>query len=213
MNNDKGSSLLSSMLVFLMIAFFGLKILNFKLKTIEDSRYRTNQYLCMKEYNGKTTEYIKFMESINRAIILAKAIEYITWIIPQLRPFVLYARKAGKGISYAQEAYHFSYLKNYIDWSRKSCYFDPRFFKNPYKMSHYGKLKRDNVTNEAIMREKKWSQILYAKDQNFILKSDLEYTGDLKTKIQTQEYAIPKMIKFRTPSFKDIKEAMRQILF
>lgn len=213
MNNQNGNSLLSGMLIFLMVSFIGLKVLNFKLKKIKDTRYRRTQYLCMKDYNGSTRKYVKYMETMNSAIFLAKTIEYLSYIAPQLRPFIIFARKAGKGMTYAQQAYHFSYLKNYLTWNRKGCYFDPRFFKNPYKMKAYGILKRNKVTKKAVMRNKKWNQVIYAKDQNFILKSDLEYKGGRKTDIETQEYGIPKIPKFRKLKFKDLKEAMRQVLF
>lgn len=213
MINQNGNSILSGMLIFLMISFIGLKVLNFKLKKIEDARYLTNQYLCMKEYNGETRKYVKYMQTLNSVIELAKNIEYISYLFPVLRPLILIAQNAGRGVRYVQEAFHFSYLKNYLDWSRKSCYFDPRFFKNPYKINYYGLLKRDAISDKAIMRSKKWSQILYAPKQKFIIKSDLELSGFSSTNIKTQEYALPKKIKFQKFTFKDIKEAMRQVLF
>lgn len=213
MINQKGNSLLSGMLIFLMVSFLGLKVLNFKLKKIEDARYLTKQYLCMKEYNGETRKYIKYMETLNSIIALAKTIEYLSYAFPYLRPLVMIAQRAGQGVQYVQEAFHFSYLKNYLDWTTNSCYFDPRFFKNPYKISKYGLLERDRVSKKVIMRSKKWSQILFAPKQNFILKSDLEHSGLWTTDIETQEYALPQKIKFQKFTFKDLKEAMRQVLF
>jgi len=208
MNNQRGSALFFNILIFMLISFLGLRMLNFKMKTIKRSRYISKQYLCMKEYNGKTKHHVRNMEAINSVILIAKSIDYLSIAFPVLRPFVMVAQYLGKGVKAAQNAVHVAYMKNYYDWYLKGCYFAPNFIKTPYK--HSGLLKRNELTGSAILRSKKWNQKLLAIKEKFILDTDVKKDGYFSTSYQTQELALPNLKKLQNFS---IKEALQALLF
>ena len=208
MNNQKGSALLFNILIFMLISFIGLRMLNFKMRTIKRSRYISQQYLCMKEYNGKTKHHIRNMEAINSVILIAKSIDYLSIAFPVLKPFVLVAQYLGKGVKGAQELVHVAYMKNYYDWYSKGCYFTPNFIKTPYK--HSGLLERNKYTGSTILRSKKWNQKLLAIKEKFILDTEVEKNGYFSTSYQTQELAIADLKNFQHFS---IKEALQALLF
>lgn len=197
MNNQQGNSLFLSLLILMSISFLSLKLINNKLRKIERTRYINQQYLCMKEYNGSTSHFIKHIEVMNNFIILGKAVEYLSTIIPPLRGLIYLAAKYGimtvKGV---QNLSLISYLKKYYDYYQKGCYFSPEYFKTPFKHS-FVQFKRSSISQITKRRSKKWTQDLYAYKELFMLRSHMKRKS-YSAKVQTQELQIPQNIKLHS---------------
>ena len=155
-NNQKGNITLLSLLLFFLISFIGLNLIQRKLIHMKKTKNLMQNYLCMKEYTGEIKRHNEVLEVTNLGIKAANAGKVLGFFTsPTL---VISANKLKSILKKTQTLYHFSFLKKVSSLYLKDCKFSASAFKTNYLSKGFGiKLERDKF-GVVKKREKKWKK-------------------------------------------------------
>jgi hypothetical protein len=154
--NEKGNSLIFSMLVLLLCSILGLNFIHTRLTNIGKQKRLQSLLICTKKLNGKSRVFIERMEKTNSILKTLTITKLASTTIP------IYGAVAAKSIKVikkiikaAQRVILISFLNFVAYTALKNCSITPNIYKTPYKVTKSLDLTRD-AYDQAILRGNTW---------------------------------------------------------
>ena len=160
--SQRGSGLFIYICFILLISLAGLKLINNKLSNLTTMKSITKQYHCVKEYTGEVKKHINKISKINKLILMAHYSKEASILIPG---YGFVTRQSLKQVEQAlmrtQDLIHVSFLKYLFHLNKKGCSLTAHIYKTPFE--HNGLFLSRNKSNQAKIREKKWSTFIVSR--------------------------------------------------
>lgn len=157
--NEKGSSLIFGISLLLILVSVVILYLNSQIIEINKIKSKNNLFLCAKEHNGITRNFIKKINQINSYLKILSATNFISIMIPQVGLITKASlKKTIKIMKLKQLQLTFSYIYQMNLLRIRTCPISKSTFLTPIKLN--GKSIKRNNLNEALYRRKTWSDNL-----------------------------------------------------
>ena len=155
MNNENGSTSFMAIVILLILTIGFTSIIKSDLTQIKEQAHLYRGLLCAKEINGRTSRLIRNMNTTNRVLMLLKAGQTISVILPKLKLLTGFLGKATKKSLMSYQVFELNqYRANLARMNRSRCHALPAAYKTPYQAGAI-KIRRDKW-DRAKRRKKNW---------------------------------------------------------
>jgi len=166
--------------------FFTSSILQSRI-LVNKSKNRLEAYLCFKNLHREQQSLIKNMNRLNRGILIADKVHWVTVFFPALATLNLSSKGIENALMALQETLHIKYILNLNRLKLFQC----RSFASTQSSPYLYRIKLKRHRNKTtILKSQKWKNTLLTK--NFILQGDYKLKNNisLSAKSQFKEYSL-----------------------
>lgn len=178
--NEKGNSLIFSMLILMLCSLVGLNFVQTRLTNIGKQKRLQALLICTKRINGKARVFISRMEKTNAILKTLTITKLASTTIPIYGAVASKSIKVIKKVIKAGQRVMLISFMNFVAYTAlQNCSLAPNIYKTPYKITKSLDLSRD-LYDQAILRGNSWFFI--SKLGGYIIQNKFKIKPQLRIK-------------------------------
>jgi len=171
--NEKGNAFFFSIVLMLLLSSVGLIFIKKRLIQVKRSTEKQKLLLCAKSTNGKTSQFIRFIQKTDLTIAALTTASTASVFIPGYGQIASQSfKKVRRIVQKSQVASLFSYLNFIRLKTKQKCTFSPFIYRTPYKLSFKSGFER-NLIGQTKKRGHNWSYFNIGKRSIIVNKYNL----------------------------------------